>query len=342
MDNRNLKLNEIEILRKKAVEAVVKHGETQKRASELFGFSRTSMSKYIAAYENKGECALIYQKRGVKPGVGSKLNEEQLGMVRDTVISRTPDELGMSYTLWTSKVVKEYVKKEFQVSYAERSMRDVMSKLGFTAQKPITRAYKRDPKKVAIWLERDYPEIKQLASKEGARIYWGDEMGLHSTDNRGRMYSPKGITPVVKNAGSRFKFNMIAAISPQGFMNWMVFSDDFTAKQFIDFLGRLIRQINQKIFLILDNHKVHHCKRVQNYIDKHKDKIRLFFLPPYCPELNPEELVNQDVKANANNFKSIRTAEDLAINLRYYLTQIQFNEYKIRNFFTKKEVLYAS
>lgn len=342
MDNRRLKLAEIEILRKKAVEAVVKHGETQKRASKLFGFSQTSMTKYIANYKKNGESSLVYQKRGVKPGTYSKLNEKQFFLIREAIINNTPDELDMEYTLWTSKVVCEYVKREFNIDYAARSMRDIMNKLGFSSQKPIARAYKRNPKKIATWLENDYPAIKVLASKEGARIYWGDEMGICSTDNRGRMYSPKGITPVIRNTGTRFKCNMISAISPQGYMNWMVFSDNFTARQFIAFLCRLIRQIKQKIFLILDNHKVHHSKRVQNYVNKHKDKIRLFFLPPYCPELNPEELVNQDVKANANNYLAMKTAEDLATNLRFYLTKIQFNQEKIKNFFTKKDVLYAA
>ena len=248
----------------------------------------------------------------------------------------------MQHTLWTSKVVCEYVEKSFQVTYAERSMRDLMARLGFSSQKPMARSYRRNPAKIAAWLDHDYPEIKKLASKECARIYWGDEMGINSTDNRGRMYSPRGKTPVITNAGSRFRCNMLAAISPQGFMNWMVFTDNFTSKQFIIFLGRLIRQIKQKIFLILDNHKAHHSKRVQNYVNKHKDKIRLFFLPPYCPELNPEELVNQDVKANANNFKTMKTIEDLTINVRFYLTKIQFNEAKIKNFFKKKEVLYAA
>jgi transposase len=223
MDNRKLKLAEIEVLRRRAVEAVVKHGETQKRASKLFGFSQTSMSKYIKAYKHNGKSTLVYQKRGVKLGTYSKLSEEQFSTVKDVIINKTPDEIGMNYTLWTSKVVCEYVKETFQVDYAERSMRDVMNRLGFSSQKPIARAYKRDPEKIAAWLEHDYPEIKALASKEGARIYWGDEMGINSTDNRGRMYSPKGTTPVIKNAGTRFKCNMLAAISPQEFMNWMVF-----------------------------------------------------------------------------------------------------------------------
>lgn len=280
MDNRKLKVREIEVLRKRAVEAVVIHGETQKRASQLFGFSPTSMCKYIAEYKRSGSRGLLYQKRGVKPGTHSKLTNEQISELRSRIISNTPDELGLEYTLWTSKVICEYVEKTFQVTYAERSMRDLMVRLGFSSQKPIARSYRRDPEKIAQWLNHDYPAIKALASKEGARIYWGDEMGINSTDNRGRMYSLRGETPTITNSGSRFKCNMLAAISPQGFMNWIVFPDNFTSKQFIVFLGRLIRQIKQKVFLILDNHKMHHSKRVQRYVDKHKDKIRLFSCHP--------------------------------------------------------------
>jgi transposase len=147
--------------------------------------------------------------------------------------------------------------------------------------------------------------------KEGARIYWGDEMGIQSTDNRGKTYGLKGKTPAIKRSGSRFKCNMLAAISPQGFMNWMVFEDNFTSKKCIEFLGRLIRQIKQKIFLILDNHRVHHSKKVKAYVERHKDKLELFYLPPYCPDINPQELVNQDVKANSNNFRVLKSVKDL-------------------------------
>ena len=178
--------------------------------------------------------------------------------------------------------------------------------------------------------------------KEGARIYWADEIGIQSTDNRGKTYGLKGKTPTVKKSGSRFKCNMLAMISPQGFMNWMVFKDHFTTKKCIEFLGRIIRQIKQKVFLILDNHRVHHSKKVKNYVEKHKKRLEIFYLPAYCPDMNPQELVNQDVKANANNFRALKSLKDLVINLRYYLTQIQFNEFKIRNYFTKKEVRYAA
>jgi transposase len=132
------------------------------------------------------------------------------------------------------------------------------------------------------------------------------------------------------------------AISPQGFMNWIVFEDNFTSAKFISFLGRLVRQIKQKVFLIVDNHKVHHSKKAKEYVSKHKDKLELFYLPAYAPDMNPQELVNQDVKANANNFHALKSLKDLTTNLRYYLTTIQFNKYKTTNYFTKQQIAYAA
>lgn len=330
------------MIRIKGVESVIIHGLTQKKACKIFGFSPTSMCKYIREYKEKGEESYVYKKRGVKAGSGAKMKELEKRELVESILCKTPDELGMEYTLWNSKVVREYIKIKYSIIYSRRAIRKIMNQLGFSAQKPIKLAYERDPKKVKEWLLKTYPKIKERAIKEGARIYWGDEMGLQSSDNRGRTYGLKGETPVIKKTGSRFKCNMLAAISPQGFMNWMVFEDSFTSKKFIEFLRRLVRQIKQKVFLIVDNHKVHHSKKVKDYIQKYKDKIELFHLPAYCPDMNPQELVNQDVKANSNNFKPIKCLEDLTINLRCYLMNIQFDQFKIMKFFTKKETAYAA
>ena len=342
MDNRKLSPVALEYLRKRAVESVIKHGLTQIKACKVFGFSETSMCKYIKEYKEEKEASYKYKKRGVKGGTGSKMESARIDELVTKLLTHTPDELGLNYTLWTSKAVHEYIESNYSVTYNRRSIRKILTKLGFTSQKPIKLAYQRNPKKIEAWLTEIYPKIKTRAMQEGARIYWGDEMGIQSTDNRGKTYGLKGRTPVIKKTGSRFKCNMLAAISPQGFMNWMVFEDNFTSKKCIEFLGRMIRQIKQKVFLILDNHRVHHSKKVKAYVEKHKDKLELFYLPPYCPDMNPQELVNQDVKANSNNFRTLKSVNDLTINLRYYLTKIQFDQFKIINYFSKKEVAYAA
>lgn len=342
MDNRKLGVEALEYVRKRAVESVMKHGLSQIKACKVFGFSETSMCKYIKEYKEEKEASYKYKRRGVKVGTGSKMGEAQIDELVTKLLTHTPDELGLNYTLWTSKAVQEYIETNYSVTYNRRSIRKILTKLGFTSQKPIKLAYERDPEKIKAWLTEAYPKIKVRAMQEGARIYWGDEMGIQSTDNRGKTYGLKGKTPVIKKTGSRFKCNMLAAISPQGFMNWMVFEDNFTSEKCVEFLSRMIRQIKQKVFLILDNHRVHHSKKVKAYVEKHKDKLELFYLPPYCPDMNPQELVNQDVKANSNNFRVLKSVNDLTINLRYYLTKIQFNQFKIINYFTKKEVAYAA
>lgn len=341
MDNRNLDINSLAVLRKKAVEAIVVHNSSIKTASKLFGFSAISLKKYLNEYNINKEKSYEYNKRGVAPGTGTKISESQMQDLKSKILSTTPDTMGMNYTLWNSKVLREYVEQKYQQKYNPRSIRKIMTKLGFSSQKPVKKAIQQDPEKVKKWLEVMYPEIKKRAIEEKARIYWGDEMGIQSTDNRGSTYGAKGKTPEIKRSAVRFKCNMLAAISPEGVMNWMVFEDNFESKKFIAFMGRLIRQVKQKIFLIVYNHKVHHCKKVTEYVKKRKGKIELFFLPPYSPELNPQELVNQDVKKNANNFKALTSMKNLAINVRLYLTRIQFNEWKIMKFFKEEHVAYA-
>jgi transposase len=341
MDNRHLPVKELLVLKKKAVMAVVNKELNQTKACKVFGFSEASMCKYMNEYKQHGEASFQYVKRGVKPRTHCKLTLEQEDFLRTTLLTQTPDEVGMDYTLWNSVVITEFVKKKFGVAYAERSMRDLMRRMGFSSQKPIKRAYERDPAKVRFWLETEYPRIKIKAMQEGARIYWADEMGIQSQDNRGKMYSLRGKKPVIKKPGSRFKCNVLSAITPQGHMNWTVYQDNFNGHKFIEFLGRVIRQANQKVFMIVDNHRAHHSKEVRAYVEKNKDKLSLFYLPPYCPEMNPQELVNQEVKAHANNFRAVRKLEDLTINVRYYLTKLQFNPFKVMGYFKKKEVLYA-
>nr|WP_242605393.1 IS630 family transposase [Fluoribacter gormanii] len=225
--------------------------------------------------------------------------------------------------------------------YSGRGLRDLLKRLGFSSQKPIKQAYQRDPDKVSQWLNETYPAIKTRAMREGSRIYCADEMGLQSCDNRGRTYGLVNQTPVIKKTGSRFKVNMLATINPQGFMNWMVFENNCDSKKFIEFLGRLRRQVKQKVVLIVDNHRMHYSRKVMHYIEKFKNEIEIF-LPPYSPQLNLQVLVNQDVKANACLFKPVRCVSDLLINIRLYLTKIQFNEFKIMNFFKKNETKYAA
>lgn len=342
MDNRKLSPPQLEVLRQKVVQAVIYKGYKQSEVSRLLGISANSVSKYIRSYRQEGAVSINYKTRGLPKNHGVLISKAIETEMKDKIERLTPDQLGLECVLWTREAVKECLQQFYEISYSRWTVGRLLKKWGYSPQKPIKRAFEQDPIKIQKWLEEEYPKIKKRAIKEKAEILWGDEMGLQSDDHRGRTYGKIGQTPIIRKTGSRFRCNMIAAISNQGFMKWMVISENFTSKEFIEFLRRLIYKAQNKIFLVVDNLRVHHSKKVNQWLSGRREKIELFFLPPYAPQLNPQELVNQDIKSNAGNFRVMKKKTDLLINLRLYLTKIQFNPCKIMNFFKKKEVIYAA
>ncbi len=191
------------------------------------------------------------------------------------------------------------------------------------------------------WLQQEYPAIKRQATRERAEVYWGDEMGLRSDHQTGTSYGRRGQTPVIPGTGKRFGCNMISAITNRGRLAFMVFKQRFTGAVMLDFLRRLLRHAQRKVFLIVDGHPVHRSGKVRAWIEKHKRRIRLFQLPGYSPELNPDELVNQDVKSNAVGRRRPRDQEELLDNVRSYLRSTQKHPAVIISYFQEKHVSYA-
>jgi hypothetical protein len=160
---------------------------------------------------------------------------------------------------------------------------------GFTPQKPRRRAYERDPKAVRHWLEVESPRIRAAATRAGAQIYWGDEMGLRSDHQAGTRWGQRGQTPGIRGPGRRVRCNRISVITNRGRLSFMVFRQRFTARVFLQFCRRLLRQVGHPVFLIVDGHPVHTAAVTQQWLQRHRERLRLFFLPPYSPELNPDD-----------------------------------------------------
>jgi hypothetical protein len=213
---------------------------------------------------------------------------------------------------------------------------------GFTPQKPLRRAFEQDPQAVSRWLEEDYPTIRAQAKKEKAQIYWGDEMGMRSDHQTGTTYGRKGETPVIPGTGQRFRCNMISAITNRGKLYFMVYRKGFSAKVFIAFLRRLVRPVDGTLFLIVDGHPVHRSKEEKNWVVKQKRRIRLFFLPGYSPELNPDEVLNQDVKSNAVGRKRPRNQDEMMHTVRGFLRSRQKRPTQVKKYFQEKYVQYAA
>ena len=327
-------------LRKRVVVAVEERGMLQTEAVRIFGVSLSAITKWVRAYRAEGLRALDKKRQG-RPKQTGILKGWQSAWVVRTITDKCPDQLKMPWGLWTREAVGALIYREYGIKMSVSSVSRLLKKWGFTPQKPIRRALERDPQAIKVWMREEYPKIHQLSKSEKATIFWGDEMGVRSDDQVGRTYGRRGQTPVIPKTGKRFGCNMISAIANSGNCRFMVFEESFTIDVFLKFLTRLIANQPRKVFLIVDNHKVHHAKKVQAWIQEHHDQIRLFFLPPYAPELNPDELLNQDVKANASRHKKPSSSDQLKKNLRSYLKTIQKLPAKVQNYFKKKEVAYT-
>lgn len=211
-----------------------------------------------------------------------------------------------------------------------------------SAQKPARRAYERSDAAIAHWLEEDYPAIVKDAKREKATIYWGDEMGLRSDHVSGTCFAPMGQTPVVRATGQRFSCNMISAITNRGNLAFMVFEGKFQNPVFIEFMRRLLKQAKGKLYLIVDGHPVHRSAAAKKFAADNAERLRLIRLPGYCPELNPDELLNQDVKTNALGKSRPTNKAEMVAGLRSHLHRRQKQPHVIRNLFQEKHVRYAA
>ena len=338
-DFRSLPSAAQEDIRRKAVRAVL-YGKKRGEAAELFGITRKAVEKWVAIYRTEGLKSLRAKRRG-RPRGGS-LAPWQASQIVRSITDRCPDQLKLPFMLWTREAVALLIRERFNKPVSVWTAGRYLAKWGFTPQKPVRRAYEQDQKEVEQWLKARYPRIRRCAKAERAIIYWGDETGVRSDHAFGRTYAPCGQTPVVLGTGQRFGCNMISAITNKGRLAFMVFKAKFNSKVFVEFLRRLVKQSPRKVFLILDSHPTHRSKRVHAWLAKNRKGIAAFFLPGYSPELNPDEMLNQDVKSNAVGRRRARNQKELVTNVRGYLRKRQKQPYIVQNYFHEAHVRYAA
>ena len=257
---------------------------TQKEISLILGVRANTVSDWVKLYKQFGNKGLKEVKRGRKKGHGKLLSSTQELEVQKMIIDKMPDQLKLPYALWTRKAIRDLIKRTYNINIAIRTMGDYLKSWGFTPQKPKKKAYEQNSKSVNKWLEEEYPKIKRQAQKENAEIHWTDETGIKNTSQYGRSYAPKGKTPVKETLAKRLSLNMISTVTNQGKVRFMTYKGTMNAQRFIIFLKRLIKGANKKLFIILDNLKVHHSKIVKKWEEENKNKIALFYLPSYSPE----------------------------------------------------------
>lgn len=340
LDARRLRPEAQEYLRRSVVRAVLEERMRQVEVARVFGVSRASIHNWLRAVERGGTAALRARKRGPKPH--SRLAGHQAATVVRIIEERCPDQVLLPFALWTREAVRDLIARRFGIRVSVWTVGRYLRKWGFTPQKPLRRAYERDPAAVQRWLMEEYPAIRRRAKGEGAQIYWGDEMGLRSDHQTGRSYGRRGKTPEVPGTGRRFGCNMISAITNRGKMLFMVFHDRFTGRVFVNFLRRLAKQAGRKAFLIVDGHPVHRSQSVQRWVARRSDRLRLVFMPGYSPELNPDEYLNQDVKSNAVGRRRPADQAQMMEGVRSYLRGTQKQPPIVQSYFSHPSVRYAA
>lgn len=340
-DARTLSQDAQEEVRMRAIK-MLKNGMTRIEVAGHLGVSRQHVGEWWKRYQEGGMKALKKRKRGLPTGSNRKLTAEQELEVQQTLIDKTPDQLKMKFALWTREAVRELIEDRYGVRYAMQSLSVLLKRWGFTPQRPIKKAYEQNPKAVDVWLEQTYPGIENRALEEKAEIFWGDESAVKPEAHNRRSYAPKGQTPVIRQPAKRFHSSFISAISKRGKMHWMGLNKPLNADLFIDFLKRLIKNRKRKIFLILDNLRVHHCQKVKDWVSEHKKRIELFFLPSYSPELNPDEYLNQGLKKVIFRHGIAKDKSELDAKLEVSLLMFEIRPKIIKSFFQHPKARYAA
>ena len=341
IDLRSIKDSERNIIRRDAIK-MIKRGDKKKDIAIFYGVHVNTVRDWWKLYKKEGAKSLTYKKRGAKSENKKLLNSKQELQIQKMITDTMPDQLKLDFALWTTKAIKELIERKFDIIIGRRAIGNYLKSWGFTPQKPKKRAYEQCPKKVKKWLEEEYPAIKKRAKQEKATIHWGDETGVRNTNQHGRSYAPKGKTPIKRHMSKRFSINMISSITNQGLVQFMIYKENMNAVVLIRFLEQLIKSQDNKIYLILDNLRVHHSKIVKKWEEEHKDKIALFYLPSYSPDKNPDEYLNCDLKYGLSEKPAPKNVEKLKENLENHMKMLQGNKQRVAKYFNHPSIKYAA
>jgi transposase len=337
-DARRLDHKTLTELRKRGVGSV-QEGQRPETVAQALGINRATMYGWLARYRGGGWGALDARKRGGRP---PKLDGKALRWILATVTMKNPLQMKFTFALWTARMIGEMIRAKFGVKLSKASVCRLLTQLGLTPQRPVWRAYQQKPEAVQRWLRTEYPRIRTLARRLKAQVFFGDEAGVRSDHHAGTTWAFKGQTPVVSTTGARFGMNIISAVSAQGEFRFMIAPGRVNAGEFIAFIKRLLIGAPGMVFLIVDGHPAHKAQHVRNFVESVKDRFCLFFLPPYSPELNPDERVWNDLKNNAVGRQVIITPDQMHGAVLSHLRFLQKTPDRVRAYFTNATTQYAA
>ena len=327
---------------RKSIIRLAQKGKSNEEIAEILDVSLRHVQNTKKLYADGGIAAIKPRTRGRRKGEKRTLTPQQEWEIKRTIVDRCPEQMKLPGCMWTRENIRDLIKRKYKIEMPLSTLGYYLERWGFSVQRPAKRAYKQDTEKVADWVEQEFPGIKERARAENAEIFFGDECGVQNTANYAKGYAPIGCTPIVQVESKKIKINMLSAISARGKLRFLLYKDNMNAGKLIDFMRRLVKDTDRKVFLILDNLRVHHSKKVRAWLEKHKDEIEVFYLPPYAPEYNPDELLNAHLKNGLSKRFMPRSEDELESNVRSHLKKVQLSPDKIRSFFQAPATIYAA
>ncbi len=338
IDGRTLDHKALEHIRILAVRRVVEDDEAPSVVMESLGFSRTAIYPWLRKFEQEGWDALVER---IAAGPEPKLTEKQRQQVKRWILGKDPRQYGFDFGLWSRRIVQALIKERMRVELGLTAVGRLLASLEITPQKPLRRAYERDPQAVEFWLQKTYPALKRRAKRLGAKIFFLDEAGFQSDPPLGRTYGLKGKTPEVVTSGQRQSLNVISAVNARGEFWAATYTGKLNAEAFVAFLQNFMKGRSGKTFLVIDGHPAHTAKLVDCYLETMEGRLELHRLPSYAPDLNPDEFVWAHMKKNGVSKKPLKQNESLLKRVQKDLVSIKDNRALVRSFFCAESVLYA-
>jgi transposase len=316
----------------------LENGIPADEVAKVLKVSRASIFEWQKAYRARGPEALRTKKtRGPK----SKLDDGQMSQLYRLIVGNDPRQLSFGLALWTRGMIQELIFRQFGIRLSIVSVGNVLGKLGMSPQRPLYRAYEQDPEKVAEWKEKTFPQIQARAKKEGAAIFFADEASVRTNYHAGTTWAPVGKTPVVSGSGRTRSISMVSAISPRGELHFQVYETGIRQEEFLDFCKILVADVGRPVFLIVDNSQVHRARILKAHAEQSKGMLTLFFLPPYSPNLNPDEWVWKNVKHDNLGRASVKSESELAKFATAALAKLKEMPEKLRSFFGDPALRYV-
>jgi transposase len=344
-DARSLSEETLEVLRKQA-HRLREDGRTWAEIASIVGVHISTLMSWARRFgigTDKALGEVASARRGRRFGEGRRLSLVDEVALREHIVCGPPTALGLAHALWSRRAVQQAVRLKFGLDMPIRTVGEYLRRWGFTPQRPAKRALEQRPEQVRQWLETDYPAIVRRAKQEQAQVHWADETAVRQDTAWTRGYAPAGHTPLIEHATKRPTpgITMISALSNQGLLQFSLHDGAINTERFIDFMAGLVHDMPSKVFLIVDNLPAHRARRVHQWLQDKTEHIELFYLPPYSPQMNPDEWVNRDLKTELRTRPATSDRDALKCIARRFMEHLSSMPQRLMNYFGNQHVAYA-